>query len=260
MTNEQHWAADEAARKRLAAFGNQHGLSGEGILEILEIKKLSEHKGTETEAVARIAAWATLNSPPEPIPQEPPAPAYEPVEVTADEMARYDEAIKEVGSVPVFIRMDGRGHYDVSVQAWLDPALTRVGLVYARQALEDYQAIFGDVLIANGNGAQKQAPALTLVPPSGNGNTKTFQPQVLEYAGKSNNGSLYWKCKGHPFNQYGVTIWEESLPSELKEKATADLTQDLDITGWLATYSQKPSKDDPNRLVADKVVSLTKVA
>jgi len=254
---EKHWAADEAARDRLKDFGAQHGLDGPAILEILGIEKITDHEGTATEAVKAVADWVKSNEPPEPEP----APAYEPVELTVEQVALYDEAVKEVGSVPVWIRMDGRGHYEISAQVWLEPALMKVGLVWARQVLEDYQDIFGDVMTANGgNGAQRAAPALTLVPPSGNGNTLTFQPQSLEYAGKSNNDSLYWKCKGHPFNQYGVIIWEEALPSELKEKAKADLTQDLDITGWLATYTQKPSKDDPNRLVPDKVVSLTKVA
>jgi len=259
MTEKQkHWATDEAACNRLKDFGAQHGLDRDAILEILKVKTLGAFKGTEAEAVGAVAQWAKANEPPEVEPD--PLPVYEPVELTEDEKARYDEACKELASVPVWLRVDGRGVYEVSVQTWLPPKLTRVGLVYARQALEDYQEIFGDLLAAH-EARRAAAPALQLVQSGGtNGNTNTFSPQVLEYAGKSSNDSLYWKCKGHPFSQYGVTIWEEDLPDELKEKAKTDLSQDLDLTGWTATYSLQPSKNDPDKLVPNKVISLTRAA
>jgi len=249
---EEHWAADEAARKRLAVFGNQHGLSGEGVLEILDVEKLSEYTGTEKEAIATIMAWVTLNEPPEPEP----APAYEPVEVTADEMARYEEAVKGLASTPIWLRVDGRGYYEVSVQSWLPPELTRVGLVYARQALEDYQAIFGDLVATGGNGAQRAAPALSLVPPSGNGNQDlTFTATKL--VGSMMGGKTYWNVIGPRFPQYGVRIWPEILKESGIDESKLDPSQEYPLDGYTATYVEK-EKDD--KTVPDKVVSLTKVA
>ena len=257
-TKTEHWAADEAARDRLLDFGHQHGLDGKGIVDVLGVEKLSDYANTEAEAIATLALWAQAQQPPD----EPPVPAYQPPELDQEAVTDYANAIKGLASAPVWIRLDERGHFEVSVQAWLPPALTRVGLTYARQALEDYRGIFGDVLVTNGNAQGNSQPALQLVQKGSNGThqTQTFSPQFMEYAGKSTKGSLYWKCKGHPFNQFGVTIWEEALPSELKDRALADLTQDLDLTGWVATYTLQPSKDDPDKLVPDKVVSLTKAA
>ena len=287
----KHWAADEAARKHLAGFGNQHGLDSTGIMEILGIKKLSDHKGTKAEAIAAIAQWAKDQAPPEPTmlpdkdyaeaigadynaPPEPEPVSYQipTLEVNDEDQAAYFEACAQLPETPVVtttVFQDAQGYewfYTIHAglpahQGAIAHQLTAVEIDAFHQEAGRYGwTPLIDPRRVGGNGAQKPAPALALVPPSGNGNTQTFRPQSLEYAGKSKSDSLYWRCVGHPFNEYGVIIWEETLPDELKDKAKTDLSQHLDITGWLATYSQQPSRDDPNRLVPDKVVNLTKAA
>jgi hypothetical protein len=276
-TKKKHWATDEAARDRLKAFGSKHGLGSPAILEILGVEKIDEYKGTEVEAVAVIAKWAKENEPPDP--QAGDELSYEPIyeapmlNVSDKDQQAYFEACAQLPETPIIawtVFQDAKGaEWSYTIHAGLpadQAAIARQLTMVEIAAFHEDAARYGwtplidQRRIPNGGGVQKPIPALQLVPQSKNGGTQAFSPQTLEYAGKSEKGSLYWKCKGHPFNQYGVTIWEESLPPELKEKAITDLSQDLDLTGWVATYSLQPSRNDPDKLVPDKVVSLTKAA
>lgn len=85
----------------------------------------------------------------------------------------------------------------------------------------------------------------------------SFQTELLEMT--MNRGKTYWKIKGHPFMNYGVTIWPEVLEAAgyNVEQLQAEVSQadnwQIEFKGYTATYAEK-TKD--GKTFPDKVTSL----
>jgi len=124
--------------------------------------------------------------------------------------------------------------------------------------LEDYRAIFADVLLTNGNGQASRAAQATAPAVGGNGSggdDNTFQ--ASELVGSMTGGKTYWNVLGPRFPQYGVRIWPEVLQASGFNPEELDAAQRYPLPGYTATYVEK-EKD--GKIIPDKVVTLTKAA
>ena len=85
------------------------------------------------------------------------------------------------------------------------------------------------------------------------GNAKTFPVETISV--NVYNGKKYAKAKGGNFAQYGVNVWPEVLSQpplelDLEQLDPAEYPVQAGVT---AIYVEKPHKDDPNKMVPDKV-------
>lgn len=84
--------------------------------------------------------------------------------------------------------------------------------------------------------------------------SKTFPVETISV--NVYNGKKYAKAKGGNFAQYGVNVWPEVLGQpplelDLDELDHAEYPVQAGVT---AIYVEKPHKDDPNKMVPDKVI------
>ena len=89
-----------------------------------------------------------------------------------------------------------------------------------------------------------------------NANGKEYRAEKLSVEMK--NGKYYYAVTGGQFTQFGVRIWPEVLQSigiDVKDNPVPDIT---DLSGYIATYIEGPSRSDPLKIVPQKVVSLRK--
>lgn len=274
---EKHWSTDKAARKRLVDFANQHGLDGKGIVEVLDVEKVSEFAGTEAEAIGKLAAWARQQAPPIDMDEHDyadaigadfePEPTYEvpTLNISDEDQASYFEACTRLPETPVIawtVFQDHRGYeWSYTIHAGLPASQATIArqLVAAEIAAFHLDAarygwsplIDSRRIGGNGNGTK---PALQLVQP-GNRGDLTFQATQL--VGSMMSGKTYWNVIGPRFPQYGVRIWPEVLKASGFDPETLDPAQQYPLEGYTATYVEK-EKDD--KLIADKVVKLEKAA
>jgi len=56
------------------------------------------------------------------------------------------------------------------------------------------------------------------------------------------SGKVYWKAKGGPFKQFGVTVWPEVLAEAGFNADALDVRQAYDLTGFTAHYIEEGGK------------------
>lgn len=247
------WIGNKSGRAQFWAAVGSAGLSKDNVHELFGIDSMYEYDGTLAEAIGVIRAWETDHSPP----GGSPPPAAEEAEVETEEGAVVNNLLEATVIPPVhsFSTKVYKDGYDCIIK--IESHDTK-DLLHRGQLMLEYLKSHGyePTYFSNGNGKPTAKQAAS---GNGSGGTKFFNPKTLVYAGKSDAGDLYWRCKGHPFEKYGVIIWQDALPTELKDKAMTNLAQDLDLTGWAAEYTEQVSEKS-GKVMPDKVISLTRGA